>query len=239
MFVTTADFENAPLNLPNLTKVVNSFADFVTEQEEEAYSKLLGVRFWEAFKTGFAAIPSAWVGATAYVIGNKVLYADEVYEALLDSTGVTPGTDPLTWDLQAGENRWHLLVAGALYSYEDVDYKWVGMEALTKPLIYSKWLEYVVSDQVSGVGTVKGKSENAESVSSNHRICRAWNTFDDLACGRLSGGVRLAPMVNSLYGYLYANAEDFDDVVTPEYTDFEEYLENEFRPLGRKNVFDL
>lgn len=239
MFVTTDDFEVAPLNLPNLTKVANSFDDFVTDQEEEHYAKLFGVRLWGAIKSGIAAIPTSWAVGTNYLTGNKVLYNDEVYEALLDNVGVAPDSDPLTWELKVGENRWHLLNAGSDYTYLDTEYKWAGMKAMTKQLIYSKWLEYGISDMVSGTGTVKGKQENAELVSSNYRICRAWNKFDDLAYGALTGGVRLYPINNSVYGFLFANSELFDDVVTTEYSNFQDYLANEFSAPGRKNVFDL
>lgn len=237
MFVTTTDFDVPPLDLPNLDKVDNSFADFVTEQEEEHLSRLFGVRFWEAFKDGLEALPEDWAVGTDYVIGNTVVYADKVWNAIADSTGVVPGTDPLTWE--DTENIWIALKAGAIYTFEDVTYKWAGMTALVKPLIYSLWLKFAINDQVSGVGNVKGKAENADIVSPNTRMCRTWNQYDDLACGKLDGGTRWTFIPNSLFGYLTANTTDFDSVVAPEYSSFDVYLSEQFSGPGRMNIFDL
>lgn len=39
-----------------------------------------------------------WDEDVAYVVGQHVAYGGHTYVALLESTGTTPGTDPLTWD---------------------------------------------------------------------------------------------------------------------------------------------
>ncbi len=236
MFVTASNFEVPPMNLPGLDHVPNSFTDFVTEQEEEHLSKLFGVRFWTAFKAGIAALPSAWAVATAYIIGNTVTHANKEWTALQDSTGVVPGTDPLTWE--DAENKWLALREGANYTTEDVEYVWAGMAKLVTQLIYSQWLRHVVADQVSVVGVVKGKSENADAGSVNIRMCRAWNKYSDLAYGpKLLRG--FASVANTLFGYLSENASAFDSDVAPEYDSFDDYLSDQFTSPGHMNIFDL
>jgi len=235
MFVTYADYEVAPLNLQGLDKVNNSFADFVTEQEEDNLKKLFGVRLWTAFKAGIAALPAAWAVATAYIIGNTVTHSNKVWIALQDSTGVVPGTDPLTWE--DTENKWIALKVGAEYTYNDIRYEWVGMNKMVRPMIYSLWMRHVVSDQVSSIGTVKGKSENADMTTSNVRMNRAWNSYNALAAGGFKPP--FAGVVNSLYGYLLTNASEFDSDVAPEYDEFTQYLSNEFTTPGRQSIFDV
>lgn len=62
-----------------------------------------------AVYTGF----SLWLIGTAYVTGNRVQYGSVIWEAVVASTGITPGTDitkwqPVSWT--AGDNRNQQLV---------------------------------------------------------------------------------------------------------------------------------
>lgn len=237
MFVTKTDFDVPPLNLSGLDKVSNTFPEFITEQEEEELSKLFGVRFWEAFKAGLDALPSAWVATTDYAVDALVVSGSKIYKSLQNPNLNHAVTDGAYWAEQVA-NRWLLLREGDLYTYNDVEYKWVGMTAMVKPMIYSLWVKYRVNDQMAAIGNVKSKAENSEIVSPNVRICRAWNQYDSYAINSRRGTVDVH-YANTLFGYLWTNSEDFDDVVTPEYSDFEQYLLCEFLCPGRQNVFDL
>ena len=47
----------------------------------------------------------AYVPATAYTVGQQVNHADSIWECVLASTGVTPGTDPKKWLRVGPTNR--------------------------------------------------------------------------------------------------------------------------------------
>lgn len=233
MFVTAEDFDVPPFDLPNLGQVNNSFTEYIDEQEEAELSKLLGVTLWEAFKDGLAALPASWVVGTAYVVDALVVYGSDIYKALQNSTGVVPTSDPAKWELQAS-NRWLLLKVGAAYSYSDIPYVWAGMQKLVKPLIHSLWLRDAIDNQVTGSGVSKGVAENSTAYNPNIRVCESWNKYDAMAYGTRNDRIK-----NCLFGYLYANSTVFDDVVTPGYSDFIQYLWAEFTCPGRQNIFDL
>lgn len=240
MFVIETDFDTPPLNLPGLDKVDNSFITFVDEQEEAELSKLFGYKFWKAFKAGVEALPADWTATNApgYGIGDQVVYGTSIFQSLTANNLNNVPVVGVNWSLISDDNRWLLLKLGADYSYLGVDYKWSGMTALVKPMIYSLWLRYVIDNKVTSVGNVKNKTENSDVVSPNVRICRTWNDYDRLAAGSRKF-TQCASIDNNIYGYLYANSSTFDDVVTSSYTDMKSYLNREFQTPGRMNIFDL
>lgn len=58
MFVTIDDFKLPPYELANLKDMVNSFNQFITEQEADCLKTLLGESFYDAFVQGLAVTPT-------------------------------------------------------------------------------------------------------------------------------------------------------------------------------------
>lgn len=52
-----------------------------------------------------AAGEVAWLAGTAYIVGQRVNHAGSIWEAVLASTGVTPGTDETKWLFFGPSNR--------------------------------------------------------------------------------------------------------------------------------------
>lgn len=232
MFVVAEDFDVIPFNLPGLDKVVNTFDQFVEDQEDEQLRKVFGTTFWGAFKAGVEALPDEWDAATAWAVNDLVVFGNSIYKALQNSTNIKPGSDVLFWELQSVD-RWLVLKNGANYTTDsDRTYTWAGMKAAIKPMIYSQWVRYAIDNQLSGVGNVKAKSENSVVISPNVRITEMWNKFSDGMIGRFE------LVRNSIFGYLYYNSITFDDV-TPDFNSFFDYLNSEFVSPGRQNDFDL
>ena len=232
MFVVAEDFDVIPFNLPGLDKVVNTFDQFVEDQEDEQLRKVFGTTFWGAFKAGVEALPDEWDAATAWAVNDLVVFGNSIYKALQNSTNIKPGSDVLFWELQSVD-RWLVLKNGANYTTDsDRTYTWAGMKAAIKPMIYSQWVRYAIDNQLSGVGNVKAKSENSVVISPNVRITEMWNKFSDGMIGRFE------LVRNSIFGYLYYNSITFDDV-TPDFNSFFDYLNSEFVSPGRQNDLDL
>lgn len=239
MFVVAVDFDTPPFNLPNLDKVVNTFPDFVTEQEDEELSKLFGNLFYDAFKAGIAALPAPWVqkiSPAGYATNDLVVSGSDIYKSLSDDN-VALVTDNVNWELQTA-NRWLKLKEGEDYSYQNYPYKWIGMKQLVKPLIYSLWVRTQVK-QFTSNGVVVSSNENSDAVSPGDHIVMGWNRYCLIAVGKLSANCYVN-IANSLIGYLYANSELFDDLVEDTaFSNFKSYLSGEFCSPGRQNVFDL
>lgn len=54
--------------------------------------------------------PTAWDNETAYITGGVVSFEGLVYDALINSQGIEPGTDSATWKLNTGATlRYELL----------------------------------------------------------------------------------------------------------------------------------
>ncbi len=241
MFVTAEDFDISPYNLSGLDKVSNSFPDFVDQQEEAELSKLLGVRFWEAFKAGVLALPADWISTTDYAVDTLVVSGSKIYKSLQTPNLNQAVSDAAYWVVEP-DNRWLLLKVGGLtYTYEGDGklYKWAGMKALVKPMINSLWVRTSVADRVSSIAVVKAKAENSDVVSANVRICRMWNEYDSIAFDSRKRQFYAVRYQNTLFGYLVANATDFDADVVDESESFLTYLYESFTPPGRQNIFDL
>lgn len=240
MFVVAADFDTPPFNLPSLDTVVNTFPDFVEEQEASELSKVFGNLFYDAFIAGLALLPADWVQTVTpngYDINDLVVSGSDIYKSLA-ADNVALVSDAAKWEIQP-VNRWLKLKIGAAYSYQNYPYKWVGMKDLVKPMIYSLWIR-TQQKRFTGTGAVVDSNENSENVSAGDFIVDGWNTYCRVAQGWTRGGWGAMSVKDCLYGYLYVNASTFNDLVSgTAYSDFLGYLLREFCPPHRQNVFDL
>lgn len=90
-----------------------------------------------SFKAGFSV--STWSVLTAYVVGDRVRFGISVYEALLASTGVVPGSDSVTWlliekDFVGSDERLKYNSGKMLFEY--VLNRYLNYSATSVPLIY-------------------------------------------------------------------------------------------------------
>lgn len=235
MFVTSADFNIPPLDIPSLTPGEGTtFAAFIIQEEERHLREVMGDQLYESFIDGLNDLPGDYSLTVATVINQEYVYGNDVWKALTVTTGVAPsvGTD---WQIVEEDNRWLLIKNGSTYQYSGKNYRWAGMKAAIKPLIYSKWCEVKVSELTKN-GRVIPKVENNTLVDSVVQICRSWNEW----CDKIGGP---CDQRNSLYGYLY-NTElnatgTFDDTFDETFTDFFDYLNYEFIPQDKKNEFGI
>lgn len=88
MFVTAQNFNDTEYNLPDLNKKVNSFQNYVDEQEEELLYKVLGMLLYEEFKVHMLAsalsvdpipLPQRWADLKN---GVKYLYKEKTFRWL-------------------------------------------------------------------------------------------------------------------------------------------------------------
>jgi hypothetical protein len=234
MFVTASDFNIPPTDIPNLDKVPTLFQVFVDQEEDKYLREVLGDSLYEAFITGLNGLPSELNLTLPTVINTEYVYGNDVWKALTVTTGVAPieGTD---WTLIEENNRWLLLKNGSSYEYSGKNYRWKGIKAAVKPLIYAQRCEYEIS-QLTKNGRVIAKTENNTQVESVVEICRAWNDWS-----RQIGGTCMQK--NSLYGYLQAvelsEPGTFDDTFDDSFTGFVDYLNYEFTEQGFRNEFGI
>ncbi len=228
MFVTAADFDLPPYNIPNLDKS-NSFPDFVNQKEEEVLVQLFGRTLYNSFVSGYDALPDDWVITTAYTLGQQVVYGNDIWQAAQNNTGVIPvaGAD---WTLIEANNRWLTLANGDDYRYNERPYKWKGINKLLVPYIYSEWVRVSVYT-FTGAGFVSPKLENGVIVNPNVEIVKSWNAFIDMAgsCGYY---------YDTLYGFLWESTV-YDDVYGDDYDSFQNYYRANYVTLGKQNLFDL
>ncbi len=158
-------------------------------------------------------------------------------------------TDVGVWQEQVvADNvlRWLKLFVGETYLYSNRSYKWWGMVQMVKPLIYALWIQDYAST-ISTAGRTSPATENGTDVDSRNQHCKGWNRYQLLACGEpsrdyyywhnYSGGC--TTFINSLFGYLYVNADSFADLSLPGYSDLAAYLVCEFHDTKTKNIYDL
>lgn len=234
MFVTASDFNIPPTAIPKLDKVPTLFQAFVDEREEKFLREVLGDSLYEAFISGLNSLPSKLNLTVATVINTEYVYGNSIWEALTVTTGVIPseGTD---WTLIEENNRWLLLKNGNSYDYAGKTWKWRGMNAACKPLIYAEWVEYGIAN-LTDHGFVIPQMENNKDVDSSPYICRQWNEWSKLIGGPCN-------QKNSLYGYLRAvdlsNPGTFDDTFDDSFTGFVDYLNYEFQEQLTRNTFGI
>lgn len=215
MFVLSSDFDDQPYNIPNLDKVINTFADFVDEVEQDNLEKLLGKTLYDAFVEGLESLPAEWTNI-AYTIGQQRVDGLNIYEAITDHTNnVRPSLDSTNWVLSEENNKWLRLKKGDKYQYGGLDFRWVGMMKLLRPLIYSEWLE-TTFDNHTGVGVVVGNNENSTLRHPGRRIMNAYNNYArkagllDEVCHRYLPTYPIS-VENTLYGFITANEADYPD----------------------------
>lgn len=251
MFVVASDFDRLPFNLTGLNKVGAEFLDFVSYYEEENLRILLGNTFYDALATAFVSLPTLYVAATAYTVGQRVVYVDQnvadIYICIQDGAGKTPSASPAYWTKQnvLAEYRWARLVYGDMYLYYNRPQKWYGMKRLIVPLIYALWTKFTYDNQTT-MGVSTSKKENSVVVSPAVRIARAMNKYADLCAGDWPDVLNPAAVIwpeleNSLFGYLYLNSTTWDYLVGPSmgFNDFKSYLAYSFEYPGYTNSFGI
>jgi hypothetical protein len=234
MFTTPEDFKIVPYAIPDQTGdgVNDTLTPFIEKVEADDLIALLGFLFYNAF---IEALPEKYNPETDYAVGAKVLVDTAIYESLQTPNVGQPVTNAAFWVAQPAD-RWTRLLAGATYLNPDgKKNQWVGMKELCKPMVFAEFL-LNFSDYVTAMGVVLAMSENAQRQDGGVRASNAWNNYAKLACGSFD----YLSNRNSLYGYLISVKDDFNDIaVDGGYTDFEEYLEENFCNPGNMNVFNL
>lgn len=232
MFVTSSDFNILPYRLASMTTgMAEEFALFIEAEEEMYLKEVLGDNLYDAFTSG---LPEYTYSATvATVIGRQYAYGNDVWEAVTITTGTLPiaGSD---WTLIETGNRWLLLKNGNTYLINDKRYRWVGMVKALKALIWSRWIEYTVSNHTVN-GMVTAKTENNIPSDPGTLICRAWNDW----CEKVGSSCN---PYDSLWGYLnYTNLSSgvFDDTFDETFDTFVDYLAYEYTPQETRNTFGI
>lgn len=232
-FVTVSDFNQYPYKLPTIGKTPDLFQGFIDQQEALYLLELLGDNLYNAFINGLAALPPSWVSTVETVIGNQYVYGNNIWQALTAQTGTAPVAG-VNWLLVESGNRWLELKNGATYTYDSLKYKWPGMVAMLKPLIYSTWIESKALSNTDN-GFLIPKVENNTVVNPMGMICRSWNAWV-----RIAGGP--CAQKGTLFGYLYNTNEEsgtFDDTFDETFTSFVDYLAHEFKIYSFKNTFGI
>lgn len=251
MFVTAADFANVPYKLPGITAVGAStaFAGFVANAEDEWLRKLVGNLFYDALIAGTNALPATWTSTTVYAINDLSVYGSKVWKALVAGTLPAP-SEGMNWTANPNPSvdRWLVLRDGENYQVASIPscptFRWVGLEKMETPLIFSLWLKASTRSN-TGQGVVVSESENSELVNPGVEIAQAWNKYYKITVGNSLSGYygrvqRCFSLINTFYGYLVAKAADFDDVITDgSYDSFLSYIQNQYQSPGRMNIFDI
>lgn len=241
MFVVAGDFNQVPYNLPDVEES-NSFADFVSEQEEQYLRPLFGNLFYDALVSALNAMPATWVQpvdpAHGYDTDSLVVFGNSIWKSLIDDND-NPVVEGIDWTVEDEDNRWLVFKSGANYSAQGRAFIWKGMKAMVKPLIYSLWSNDSASIQTS-LAVIIPTTENSEVVSPGTMTTKAWNTWHDIAVG-VNNNEFARSETDSCYGYLVSVAASFNDLVTgySAYDNFAAYLHREYKSPGRVNVFDI
>lgn len=202
MFVSAANFDKRPYQIPNLSEEANGFLEYVEDLEKEALLGLLGRQLYKAFIEGLEALPDEWDENLETVINQEYVYQNSIWKALTVSTGETPvaGAD---WELVEANNKWLKLKNGAEYEYQDKTWKWEGVLDLLIPYVYSAYVRDN-ADSFTGNGMVVAANENSEFVTNAVRVTNSFNDFaskvgvvDDYCVSHR----------DSLYGFLYSAEE--------------------------------
>ena len=181
MFCTAADFNLLPYSIPNLSQVANTFQPYVDKKEAEMLKRLLGVALYNAAIAGHTALPPLWANGS-YDIGDRVLYLNDIYEAIADNVNKPPDANPDVW-LFIESNIWAPLGQGAIIVWDggtcggvDQQIEWLGIKDMLIPYIFYCWLRDTW-DNNSGIGIVQGKAENSEVIPPARRLVDAYNDF--------------------------------------------------------------
>lgn len=234
MFVTASDFNIPPIDIPGLDKVPTLFQAFVDQEEDKYLHEVLGDSLYEAFVDGLESLPDEYSLTVPTVIGTQYVYGNDVWEALTVTTGAAPSVG-IDWKLIEEDNRWLLVKNGDSYEYAGKPFKWRGIKAAVKPLVYANWVEYGFA-KLTQNGFVVPKMENNLISDPGQYICRQWNEW----CKQIGGPCQ---QMNSLYGYLQAtelsNPGTFDDTFDDTFTGFVDYLNYVFVEQETRNIFGI
>ena len=145
---------------------------------------------------------------------------------------------PLYEALIAGnptDAKWDRLINGTDYTLTRRKYTWDGLKKVMVPYIFSRYMSVNITE-LSKNGAIEAKVENATRVSGTQMISEAYNYFAD----RIGGDCGEWPADDTLFGMLYANRTDYDDVaIDAGYPNFFSYLYDRFESPGRMNQFNI
>jgi len=180
MFCTPSDFNIPPYSIPNLNLVVNTFQQYIDEHEAAILKKLLGVQFYNEAIAGHLALPPVWKNGP-YDVGDRVLYLNDIYEAIQDNNNNPPNISPTYW-LFIESNIWAPLGQGTTFTvtYYEIQIEWLGMVDMLKPFIYYSWLRDTF-DNYTGIGVVQPNAENSTVDRPARRLVDAYNEFSKKA----------------------------------------------------------
>lgn len=252
MVLSPTDFIGVPYNIVQSLDNANTLAAFIDAKEKEVLKELVGLTFFKSIETGFASLPPEWNAANSasYDIGFDVVFGKDIYRSAINNNADTPGTG-ITWTLQP-VNKWLRLKKGDTYTYAGREQTWRGFPEALKPYVHSEWLRDSFSP-TAALGSVVPQAENSLVINPGHVIARHYNKYAEIVRGtfELYVDAYIADLANdsywsnwyhedSLYGYLYDNAADFDvDVNTKGWQDFRTYLSYKFCAPGYLNLMNL
>lgn len=148
-----------------------------------------------------------------------------LYIALITGLAVMPTPDV----------KWTNIALGCDYTLNGRKYHWDGLEFVMTRYIYSRWLSENVTTWTNN-GAAESETENSTKATPAPMIVKAFNEFSD----RIGGDRCKWPDDDTLFGMLYANRDNYNDVaVDAGYPTFISYLYDKFQAPGRMNVFNL
>lgn len=230
MFLTSANFNEYPYQLPNLEEEDEAadFQLFVNKVEETRLREVLGNDLYEALAEYMALNIAVWV-AGVYNAGDKREHVNKVWTCDANGTATEPGV--AGWTEDEVLTRWVELKNGVDYEYNDKEYHWDGLVNLLKPVVYSDRLRDL-EDSAGSMGVVKATMENTTGGQAAIRICDSFNEFV-----RLAGDY--CNQKDTLFGFLYNSGALFSDSIGDDADDVQDYLLNETEPQRDINEFDL
>lgn len=229
MFLTSANFNAYPYQLPNLEEEDEAadFQAFINTVEETRLREVLGDDLYEALVAYMALNVGVWV-AGSYDQGVKKEHVNKVWTCDADGTVTEPGV--AGWTEDETLTRWVELKNGVDYEYNDKDYHWDGLVKLLKPVVYSDKLRDL-EDSAGSVGVVVATSENTAKGQAAIKICDSFNEFV-----RIAGDY--CNQKDTLFGFFYNSGDLFSDSIG-DADDIQEYLMSETEPQKDINEFDL
>lgn len=137
------------------------------------------------------------------------------------------------------EQRWLNISVGCQYTaLGGRKYNWDGLVVTLKHYIVAEWLR-VRTQEDSNNGVVESENENATTTNPAQLIVPRWNEFAEKIGGDHDEECYTYEK-NTLFGMLYTNRAEYEDVATAAgYVNFLHYLHEEFNYPGKKNAFNI